>query len=505
MPLTNQKLLIVTQIAAIVLLVALIFCGLLTYRHFTFDIFVPFLSYLQSAKVSMPPFLILIVTIVVAVVYGGPVSTLKEKVLRFLRNTFFQSMKHMSTFIAIALIALGGMSYVITKISPPEYANLVAKILGAENDKFRIIDEKLSLIAKVNPVRAENIAHVTSVFKTREQINSNGGEIDNLALSNLIRSLETNFENDPGWETHPLRIHALAEAYSLKADSMKALANIEPGSPFSPDKLFEHAEELYQQVAHDHTIWTTDLLRASAANNIGNIYYYKRNYDVALQWWQKVNSPEFGGPNLASWGNVVAGYVLTNHPDDAIREALAAEQWASERRTGKQQARTDSEAANYSGVVDGRGFAYAMKGEYPKALAAFTLAYAAFPDELSQFNLALGYVINKRGSDADTLLRKVLPAVSLGNQSALALSKKNNKCGYVIWFLAKPDDPVPLSAARLLTALGEAHTADELRGYTQHNVGQLFSRVLEELPKNQGPCGDITLVPIVKEALRSSY
>lgn len=498
MPLTNQRVLIVTQIASIVLLIALIFIGLLTYRHFTFDIFVPLLSYLQSAKVSMPPLLILIVTIIVAIVSGGPVSKLKEKVLSFLRNTFFQSMRHMCIFIVAALIVLGGMGYILTKTSPPEYANLVAKILGAENDKFQFIDEKLSLIAKVNPVRAENISHVASVFKTREQINSNGGEIDNIAFSNLIRTLETNFENDPGWKVHPLRIHALAEAYSLKADSMKGQADSEPGSPFSSDKLFGHAEELYQQVAHDQSIWATDLLKASAANNIGNIYYYKGQYDVALQWWQKVNAPEFGGPNLASWANVVAGYVLTNRPDNAIREALVAEKWAVD------QSKAHSEASNFSGIVGNRGFAHAMKGEYANSLSAFISAYQAFPDEISGFNLALGYVINHRGNDADTLLRKSLTAVSLENQSALALSKNNNKCGYVIWYLAKPDDPAPLSAARLLTALGEAHTANELRGYTQYNVGQLSNRVLAELPKSQGPCGNITLIPAVKEALRSS-
>ena len=116
--------------------------------------------------------------------------------------------------------------------------------MTGESDNHQIAQHKLAEIQKVNPALGAKLALVLGVFTERAAINAGMKEPSSQRAQVLIRSLLAEAPND--WQNHPLRKHALAEAYLLFGQSMEQAGAIvaPPAGPEESRSLSECKEAL---------------------------------------------------------------------------------------------------------------------------------------------------------------------------------------------------------------------------------------------------------------------
>jgi tetratricopeptide (TPR) repeat protein len=487
------------QIASLLALLGIVVESALCVWHETDDYFSPWSEYLLSFKVALPPLALFAGTYVIAFVTGIPVGDVPKSILSFLRNRFFQTYRWMGSLtLVFAIFTLYTASLLFR--TAPSYETFIEELMGGEQDDLAAAHKTLKVILDRNPRFAAELQLATDVFGERSDVNTGRKSLSVERARIFIRALETSA--DESWRDNPLRWHALAEANLLYAQSVeRSLPLATSGDSLELAKLVkQHGEaaiNLYTRVSLATGPLAPLLLRRSAKNNIGNAYYYLQNYPLAVREWAEANSSKYEGPNTSSWANLIAGYVLIGRPLDAIREGTAAKNWAEE--NGK----AVTEAPNYAGIVGNMGYAKIQLGKIDEGLADLVTANAAVEDNLSLQDLAMGYALAERSSEAQSILRKIRPPATSEDEAALVAAGHGGECLYLLWILANPKAPPQETAANGYAFLGEAHSISDLNRATDNSNATLIKRVAEFLPVSPEPCAGISKLPPVMAQLGS--
>jgi tetratricopeptide (TPR) repeat protein len=477
------------QLSTLIAFAIVTVISILLLHHETEDYFTPLSSYLASIKVAVPPAAIFLGTYVIAFVTGVALADVPRTVISFARNRFFQSKRMMITTLVISSAFVGCSAWTLLRSTPPAYEKMVNLLLGGSSDDLTIVRDKIAAIRASDPELAARLTKVVEVFAERNAVNAGKRTLSGERARILVRALEADSEGD--WGANPLRIHALAEAYSMFGQSAQENAGLVSlpvvGGVTSP---FGKAIELYRQVSSSASPLATDALRMSALMNSGNASYYKHDYSGALDTWRAANSID-GHPNLGPWSNVVAALVLLDRPQEAIKEGEAARVWAE--RSGKALVETYP----YAGVLEAMAFARMQLGDYGGALSDLATANALRDDALTQQNFALALIVSKRYADAQRILRKIGPPLDVKAMP----DGKIARCVYLIWALAMPDGPPSDRAANFAAFLGEHRSPQELSATTSDELQRLMSQVAATLPKSEYPCGSLGKIKAITALL----
>jgi tetratricopeptide (TPR) repeat protein len=334
------------------------------------------------------------------------------------------------------------------------------------------------------------LTKVVEVFAERYDVNAGRKTISGERARIFVRALEADAEGD--WNQHPLRLHALAEAYSMFGQGVVQASSVLSTNVIAdPTSPFKRAIDLYGQVATSASPLAPTALRVSALVNSGNAYYYMDDYEGALKAWRAAAGDKDGQRNLSPWGNAVAALVMLDRPKEAIEEGEQARTWAE--KTG----RALIETYPFAGVLENMGFAKMQVGDTRGALADFATANAFREDDLTKQNLALALIVAGKHEDAQNILRKISPPVSVG----AAPDAKIARCVYLIWALTMPTGPIADRAANLIAFLDERHSADELNTMTPEGLVQLMRRGTVALPKAHRPCGSLGKIRSISSLL----
>jgi tetratricopeptide (TPR) repeat protein len=483
----------ILQLATLTAFAATIFISILVLHHETEDYFIPLPSYLASIKVAVPPIAIFLVTYVFAFITGTALADAPKAVLSFAKNTFFQSAAMMVFALAISCTLIGYGSWLLAKTTPPSYEQMIKLLLGGSSDNMAIVREKIDVVRKSNPELASRLVKVTEVFLERYAVNAGQRTLSGERARTFVRALEADAEGD--WKEHPLRVHALAEAYSMFGQSVaQASTLISAAAVQDATSPFMHAIELYSQVIASPSPLAPAALRVSALVNTGNAYYYMKDYAGALAAWRAATSEKEGQPNLSPWSNVVAALVMLDRPNDAIKEGERARAWAE--RSG----RALIETYPFAGVLENMAFAKMQVGDNLGALADLATANAFREDDLTRQNFALALILTGRYDDAQKILRKIAPPVDTRTPP----DDKIARCVYFIWALTMPKGPISSRAANFIAFLNERHSSEEISGMTADGLRQLVERVSEALPKADLPCGSIGKIKSIAKLLSPS-
>ena len=477
------------QLGTLAALAAVVFVSILLVHHQTEDYFTPLPSYLSSIKVAVPPAAIFVATYLFAFVTGAALSDAPKAVISFARNRFFQSVPMMAAALICSGLFLGYFCWFLLNKTPPAYERMLALLLGGSSDNLTLVRDKITAIRAVNPELAGRLTKVVEVFSERNGVNAGQKTLSGERAQIFIRSLESDADGD--WGVHPLRVHALAEAYSMFGQSVTQRAGSISAAPVPDSKApFKRAIELYKQVAASESSLAPTALRTSALLNTGNAYYYMNDYEGALDAWRAAAS-RGDQPNLSPWSNVVAALVMLDRPREAVEEGERARIWAE--RSGKALVETYP----YAGVLESLAFAKMQTGDYVGALSDMATANAFREDDLTRQNLALALIIAKRHGDAQRILRRIGPPVAVGGTP----DEKVARCVYFIWALAMPDDTKSTRAANFAAFLGEHHSEGELSAITEDDLHRLAQRVAAALPKSDLPCGSLGKVKAIMSLL----
>ena len=321
---------------------------------------------------------------------------------------------------------------------------------------------------------------VTDVFAERNAINAGQRVLSGERVRILVRSLEA--ETDKDWIAHPLRNHALAEAYSLFGQSAASSSyTVALDSAHNGEGQFSRAIDLYNQVSNSANALAPKSLRISARVNMGNARYYMGDYQGALKAWRAATYGEDGQPNLGPWSNMIAALVMLDRPKDAVTEGEHARTWAES--SGK--AFTDT--YQFAGVLGNMALAKLQLDDVSGAVADLATANAFRDDDLTEENLALALIIAKRFDDSQRILRKLSPPASLESPG----DDKVARCVYLIWALSMPDAPRAMRAANFSAFLSERLSSEELKNLSRDQFTSLVQRVSAMLSKAQLPCSTL--------------
>jgi len=487
----------VLQVLSLACLPLLVGAIAILLRHQTDDVFLPVWDYIFSFRIAFPPAIIFVLGYLLAFVTGVHLSETPKVVIRFFRNQYLQSSRFMLIGIGATSTFSAYILWFTSSYPPPQYERLVTTILRGESDDFLDARKAIAEAKGKNPALGEKFSLAMDAFVERARVNLQGGQVNTTRARLLVRALSD--ESDVDWTRHSFRKHALAESYSLLATAVKN-SEAETSRPevfgnLSSDALFKQSIELYSEVARTSSALTIPLMRVSALNNLGNVYYYLGDTTAALSAWQEANSDRLGYRNTSTWGNIIAALVILRRFDDAISEGEKAREWAE--RNGKAL----KETSQFVGIVTNTAFARLAKGHTEEALSDFQFANALQADADTLLNLALGYVLLNDPGKAQAVLRRVAPPVDRIGQAKAATSSTEIRCAQLLWFLADPQAPPPDKAARLYTFLGETWSPTELAKQSDADVLALRRKVAESLASFPGNCSSLAHFDIVRNAI----
>jgi tetratricopeptide (TPR) repeat protein len=482
------------QITTLVALIGLVLSLAIYLHHETDDYFIPIETYLQSLKIALPPAVIFGTTYIIAFVTGTPISDTPKAVLGFVRNRFLQSYLMMWVTIAFVIAFGAYTAWTIAWRTPPAYESFVSLLLSGSSDNLALARDRVMTIRKDNPKLATNFMKVIEVFSERAAVNAGTRTLSGDRARTFVRSLEADAAGP--WGEHPLRHHALAEAYLLFGQGVDRASGA-AGSALIPKAAspYRRAIELYQTVAADRGPFASKGLRLSALNNVGNAYYYLGDSERALAAWRQTNSADAGQPNLSSWGNIVAALVILDRPKEAIDEGDRARAWAE--LTGKALVETYP----FAGILGNTGFARMQVGDYVGALGDFATAHAFREDDLTRQNLALALIVVDRPADAQRVLRQIIPPLGPGEGTLAIKEGKVAACVYLIWALAMPDSPIATRAANFSAFLGEKNSSQQLSSMTRPVFSDLLRRVESGLDESDFPCRSLSKIQAIRDLL----
>jgi tetratricopeptide (TPR) repeat protein len=477
---TLAALQILTIIAIAVAIIALI----KLYHHQTDDYAVPFLHYLGSIRIAVPPIIALFVSYFLAFVSGISLVDAPRLIIRFLRNEFFQSLSTMTVASCALLLISAAIAYYTIASPPPSYSRLVAILLGGEQDRQVLIGKELKLLAEENSDLAEKFELAADVFLERSRRNFSHQVPNTTTPRIFVRALDANVA-DTGWQAHPLRKLALAEAYSMWAQA--ALASpLRQANDAQWREWLRRSIELDKEVVESPSPLATVLMRHSALNNNGNALFYTGDARGAAQIYEEVLAIN---PNLSSYGNLIAAYILLDDLDKAIAIGDRARDWGM--ATGK----GFTETSAFSGVVGNAAFAYLIREQYKEASERFLEAYDLEPDNLNALNLALALLLEGKTTGALQVLSQFrYPDLALPDQKSRVL-EDYDACYYLVRALAIGTSEYPTVAAHLYTYLRVARTAEQLSLENAESNSGLRRQVLKALQEDATPCGDLSRVP----------
>jgi len=473
------------QVSCFVAFTLLICAVVVLYRHLTDDYFVEFWSYFASIRIAIPPILILVVSYAIAFLTGAQVSETPRIVLRYLRNDFLQRAGTMGAFLVVSAVFVAVVTFIALETTPPRYEVFVARLLGGESDEHKVTQDDIEKLRQANRTVADRYDIVARVFSERRKWNFESGGQTTTVPRFFVRSLEANLE-DSDWESHPLRKHAVAEAYSMWGQAAS-------GSEKQKKDYFKKSIELYEEVAQSEDPRATKLLRLSAKHNIGNVHLYAGAYEKAVAAYQAANR---ASRNLQSLGNIVAALLVLGRTDQAVTEGEEGRVWAEE--SGKAL----TEPAGYVAVVQNLAFAYWVRRDLNRALEYMRETHEVLPDPLSMQNLAVAYVlVDKTDTAIQLLSRAKIEPVSPEDQAMRVKALQDNPCVYFVWGLALADGNPMEAAANFYVYLGEARNHMQLSRIGTTELGQVRSAVWAHMQKDSSPCGYLQLVPDVRKRL----
>jgi len=209
------------------------------FHHQTESVFVDYWDYVSSFRIAFPPLLILIASYALGFLSGKKLSDLPASTISYLKNTYLQSIRKMAFGIAVIAIVCTAILSHTERTPPPHYENLVSAILAGEIDRSAAAKKLLQSVADQNPTFADQLSLVVETFELRRQINLEA-RVSDVVQSRLIIRMLSN-ASDTSWVEHPLRKHALAEAYSMFAqgiakNSIQSLSSV--FGQFEPNDLF---------------------------------------------------------------------------------------------------------------------------------------------------------------------------------------------------------------------------------------------------------------------------
>lgn len=496
------------QIGVIITAFAFVACLVRWYHHQSSEVFVPFWEYLASIRIAVPPIIILFVSYLLVFIGGMSLGEAPKVVIRFLKNRFFQNRHWMVAAMAVFVLAGTAIFLFTEKNPPPTYSCFVTTFLGGEGVRHTLIKETLPSIKNQNPALGQQFEMAAKVFEERSRRNFGHTPIETTAPRIFVRSLGANI-NDTYWKQHPVRLLALAEAYSMwaQAEYKSSLANPDHSTW---QRLLEKCLTLNKKVILLEGNTSHPLLKYSAINNSGNAHLYVENYAEAYRYYEEALDLN---RNLSAAGNLIAVLILQSRNKDgtfdsaylekAIRLSAEIREWALE--NGKAL----TETSQFSSVLGNAAFAYMCKGDFAGATNYFREAYAMQPDELNALNLAFASIFNNddpKNEIAQTVLKETFkyPELDLKNQEVRVL-KKYNPCYYLITALMVPENNPSLAAAHYYTYMGRAKTEDQFKEISAEQLVEIKSEVLTFLDKeDKTPCQNLALIPAVRRHLRAN-
>ncbi len=483
------------QIISITLMVVPVLVSILLFHHQTDDYFIDIWKYLSSIKLAFPPLLLLLSGYILAFLFGASISETPKLVLKYLRNKFFQNPVTMIIFILTSTIYNYLVIHHIKTTPPPKYNLFVSQILGGESDDFEVAKKYLKKIKTLNEVRAENFQLVLDVFHYRNKINTKNLHETLTKARIFVRALDANLD-DEIWQHHPLRLHTLAEAYSMWAQAIfsdkKQQSNTKKVDA-EWKEISNKSLELYERVYSSESNLSTKLLKASALHNKGNVLLYTQQFKKSLEAMERAL---VFNPNTSTYSNLVAIYVLLGNIPKAIEKGLEGKEWAL--NNGKAL----RDISNYAGILGNMGFAQMIKGDFQNATENLNSQFNLLNDELSQLNLVVALAFQGNKTQAKILMAKLkVPPLELNNQADRVRHPTVSRCAYLIWEIISDDLPPSQSAAYLHTYLEQARTETQLNRETLTGVLDLRKKAWNNLLKSQEPCSYFSLVPKFKNSL----
>lgn len=486
-----DKRLATLQILAFVSVVAFVMDAVLLYRHFTDNALTPALAYLLSLKLAFPPVFVLGATYLYAFLTGESVSEAPKSMWRYIKNSTLQSYLQLVVLITLAtsvsLITLAIFHY----HTPPIYKRLVAQLLGGANDDNQVIKDEIVRLRNNAPVLADRLTIIAKVFEERRLWNNENKTPSTFLPRILIRQLEADSDDDT-WDSHPLRHFALAEANSMLT---QALTNLHSKSAMrSINASRELAITNYQLVISDGSNLSTDLMKRSASQNMGNVYFYSGDCTKATSIYSRLSAVHL---NAGTEGNRVAALVSCRKNDEAITVGNNA----INRLQDKPE--TLKTMRDFVSLLTNTGFAKLINKSYSEALEDMQAAHDLIPDQMAKQNLALALIGASRPQDALTVLEGDLDAPQVSPDSQLQVTVRNSggSCTYLIraLALAESDAPNPIIFANVLSYARKPQPPD----IVTKNSSTWKTTAKKELQADQRPCGNLALLPLVSGLLRS--
>lgn len=482
------------QIVTIGSVVGVLIFSIALYHHYSDDYIVNFADYLLSIKIAIPPIAVFFSTYVVALLTGSSISEAPKLTVRFVRNNFLQHNIAMVTAITCSIAIMMVSAYIITMTTPPKYAEFVAQLLGGESDNFAVFKGRLNQVKSKNKVRADQFETALAVFEERRRWNMESSTISVIKPRIFVRTLEANV-SDESWKQHPLRKHALAEAYSMWSQAALHMSeNIDVYSDKSSwGQYATKSLELYEDVASSSSRWATPLLSASAMNNKGNIYLYSKKYEQAFNLFSNLLAQE---GNLSTAGNLLVTLIKLNRPKEVLSRGEEIIKWSEKEGTSL------LEPSAYAGVIEAMGYAHLLQGDLKAALPKFRETYEIMNDTLSKQNLALVYALSGNREIARHLLLTIegFAEITSDNLNEKISSGKQTGCTALILGIVK-DNEMPTATPYFLAYVREPQSPDEIAKIMPDDFDRLKVRVADTLRNDQTPCGDLYQLPSIKERL----
>jgi tetratricopeptide (TPR) repeat protein len=475
------------QIVAFFGFAALVIIAVLLYRHFTDDALVPALDYMLSIKLAFPPILVLGTTYLYAFITGEPVAEAPKSMWSFMKNKLLQSRRFLLGFAAISLCACLGTAALLARHVPPAYGKLVTVLLSGSNDDHQLIKDAIRRVREADRRLSERLEAVVRVFEERRLLNAENKTPTTFLARVLIRQLEDD-PGDPDWSDHPLRRMAHAESHSMLAQALTNQAT--SASTTVIEQSRKRAIEEYELVIADKSSRTTELMRRSAKQNIGNVHYYSGQVSRAIEVYGSLSDKELDAGTEA---NRVAALVSGRRTADAIS--------VGNRAIARLQANPAVFKAlrDYVGLLTNTGFANLVAGQSAAGLEDMQAAFDLIPDTMAKQNLALAQIAMGLPLDALATLELDIAAPAVTPESQMAVVTRNpaaiGSCSYLIRALAL--------AANKEDA---ANVAANIHSYARRPLPSAAIQLRRKnwridannaLKRDKRPCGDLRLLPFV--------
>jgi len=478
------------QLLAFISTVALVLNAVLLYRHFTDDALTPALTYLFSLKLAFPPVVVIGATYLYAFLTGESVSEAPKSMWRHVKNNTLQSRSQLFVFQLFAIIVSLATLSVLYCHTPPAYEKLVAKLLGGANDDHQVIKDAIARLKNNDPTLSDRLAVIAGVFEERRLWN-NENKIPSTFLPRVfIRQLEED-SDDKSWESHPLRKFAVAEANSMLAQALASLRSKSAKGAIESSRDLAIAN--YESVIADRSNLSTHLMKRSASQNIGNVYFYAGNCTKANSIYSQLS---VGQLNAGTEGNRVAALVTCGKP----LEAAAIGSDAIDRLQGKPEVLRNMR--DFVSLLTNTGFTKLINEANQQALEDMQAAHDLIPDQMAKQNLALALIGVSRPRDAIAMLDGDLDAPPVSTESQLQVVVRNGggSCSYLIraLSLATAGDNEQTIFANVLSYARQPQPPDVIR----KNSRTWKATAIGTLQMDKRPCGNLALLPLVTRSLK---